>query len=195
MDSLCLENVLHSRGHILVLAMDQTRSLLDDGHLAAEAAVHLRELEADVTSADDDEVMRQDIEIQHGFVGQAADVVEAGHVGYERAAADIDEDTACRQQFVSNPDFVRRLEMGMAFVDGAVSHSLQPSLEPGARIAHDRVLSGLDPLHVDGDRPADRQPILRGAARDTSGMGAGDERLRGRASGVDAGSADKVALD
>jgi hypothetical protein len=68
-DSLCLENVPHSRGHILVLAVDKTRSLLDDGHLAAEAAVHLRKLEADVTAADDDEVMRQDIEIQQGFVG------------------------------------------------------------------------------------------------------------------------------
>ena len=47
----------------LVLALDQARSLLDDGHLAAEAAVHLRKLEADVTAADDDEMTRQDIEI------------------------------------------------------------------------------------------------------------------------------------
>ena len=38
---------------------------LDDRHLGAEAAVHLRELEADVAAADDDQVPRQLVERQH----------------------------------------------------------------------------------------------------------------------------------
>ena len=195
MDSLSLEDVLHRRGHILVLVLDQARSLLDDGHLAAEAPVHLREFEPDVAAADDDKVMRQDIEIQHGCVGQVADLVEAGHVGHERAAADIDEDRARRQQFLSDPDLVRCLETGMVFVDGAVSHALQPSLKSGARCAHDSVLPGLDFLHVDADRSAGCHAIVGGAPCKMSGIGTGNERLRGRASRVDAGSADELALD
>ena len=44
--------------HVLVLARDQARPFLDDRDLAAEAAVHLRELEPDVAAADDDEMPR-----------------------------------------------------------------------------------------------------------------------------------------
>ena len=52
-DSLCLENVLHSRGHILVLAFGSNAiPLLARGHLdCRKTAVHLRELEANVAAA------------------------------------------------------------------------------------------------------------------------------------------------
>ena len=43
--------------HILVFARDQPRRHLDDGHAAAETAVHLRELEPDIAAADDDEML------------------------------------------------------------------------------------------------------------------------------------------
>jgi hypothetical protein len=56
-------------------------------------------------------------------------------------------------------------------------------------------LSGLDRLHVDADRPTNRQAILRGASRKISDIGTRNERLRGRAARVDAGSADELALD
>ena len=41
---------------VLVLARDQARRHLDDRDLAAEAAEHLREFEADVAAADDDQM-------------------------------------------------------------------------------------------------------------------------------------------
>ena len=77
---------------VLVLARDQPRTLLDDRHLGAEAAVHLREFEADVAAADDDQMPRQRVELQDRAVGQRRHVVDAGHVGNARAAAHIDED-------------------------------------------------------------------------------------------------------
>ena len=41
---------------------DQPRPHLDDRHLGAEAAVHLREFEPDIAAADDDQVPRQRVE-------------------------------------------------------------------------------------------------------------------------------------
>ena len=58
-DAFGLEDLAHRLRDVLVFAADQPRRLLDDRHLGAEAAVHLRELEADVAAADDDQMPRQ----------------------------------------------------------------------------------------------------------------------------------------
>ena len=58
-DPLGLKDVAHGLRDVLVLARDQARPLLDDGHLGAEAAVHLREFEPDIAAADDDQMPRQ----------------------------------------------------------------------------------------------------------------------------------------
>ena len=138
----------------------KARPFLNDGHLAAETPVHLREFERNVAAADDDEVTRQDVEIQHRGVGQVVDLVEASHVGHEGAASHIEEDAIGRQQFFSDPDLVRRLKARMGFVDGAIGHAFQPSLQAGARFSRDGILSGLHPFHVDTDSPADRHAIV-----------------------------------
>ena len=46
----------------LRLRADQARTLLDDGDLRAEAAIHLAELEADVAAADDDQMLGQKVD-------------------------------------------------------------------------------------------------------------------------------------
>ena len=81
---------------------DQPRRLLDDGDLGAEAPEHLRELEADVAAADDDEMPGHAIERQHRGVGEKRHVVNAGHVGNERATADVDEDPRRGQLLVAD---------------------------------------------------------------------------------------------
>ena len=52
------QNLANRFRDFFVLARDEARALLDDRHLRAEAAVHLRELQPDVAAADDDQVLR-----------------------------------------------------------------------------------------------------------------------------------------
>ena len=67
--------------HVVVFARDQSRRLLDDGHFGAEAPEHLRELEADVAAAHDDEVLRDVVERQHRRVREIRHVMNAAEVG------------------------------------------------------------------------------------------------------------------
>ncbi len=109
--------------HIFVLARDQPRRHLDDGDLAAEAAVHLPELEADVAAADDDQVLGQEVDLHHGAVGRStARSSSPGSRRHERPSADVDEDPV-RRRGSSSPTrtFARRLEAGVALIDGARS--------------------------------------------------------------------------
>ena len=59
---------------------------------AAEAPVHLRELEADVAAADDDQVLGQEVDVHHAGVGEDTARRRARRVGHRRPAADVDED-------------------------------------------------------------------------------------------------------
>ena len=91
-DAFALEDLEDRRRHVLVLAANQPIAHLDDGDLAAEAPEHLAELEADVAAADDDEMLGDEVDVHHRAVGEERHVVEPGHGGNERAAADVDED-------------------------------------------------------------------------------------------------------
>lgn len=48
---------------VLVLEHHQTRGALDDGHLAAEPAEHLPELKPDVAATEDDQVLRELVQL------------------------------------------------------------------------------------------------------------------------------------
>src|SRR5262249_41355525 len=63
-DALALHDLLDRARHVFVLAIDEPRGPLDDRDLRPEAAVHLREFEADVASADDGEVLRDLVQRQ-----------------------------------------------------------------------------------------------------------------------------------
>src|SRR4051812_12817011 len=69
-DALATEKSRNGGRNILIFARDQARPRLDDAHGAAEAAVHLAELESDIAATQHDQVPRQGIEIQEGAVGQ-----------------------------------------------------------------------------------------------------------------------------
>ena len=45
--------------------MKRARSHLDNRDFAPEAAIHLTEFQSDITSADDDEMLRQEVDIHH----------------------------------------------------------------------------------------------------------------------------------
>src|SRR5262249_45960490 len=66
LDLFFLENFADGLRDVFVLLLNQARTHLNNSDFAAEAAVHLGELEANVTAADYDEVRRQEIHAHHG---------------------------------------------------------------------------------------------------------------------------------
>ncbi len=93
-DAFVAQDLRHPLRHVGVLARDDARHLLDDRDPRPEPPVHLAELETDVAAADDDQVLGEKVDVHHRRVGQKRDVVETRHRRHERAAADIDEDSA-----------------------------------------------------------------------------------------------------
>ena len=59
LDPLVPEEALDRLGHVRVFAVDQRAVAFDDGHAAAEASDSLRQLEAHVAAAQDDQVSRE----------------------------------------------------------------------------------------------------------------------------------------
>ena len=102
-DAFALEDLLDRGGDILVFARDQARRHFDDRDLAAEAAEHLGEFEADIAAADDHQMPRQEIDLHHRAVGEEGDLVEPGHVGHDGPSADIDEDPLGAQPLRRRP--------------------------------------------------------------------------------------------
>ena len=181
--------------NVLVLAGDQARSLLDDGDLGAEAPVHLGEFEPDVAAADDHEMLGHPVERKDRAVGQVGHLTDARHVGHGGAAADVDEDARCAQPLFADPDRVRPLKTGMALDDRAAGHAAQPLLDAGAGVGGDGVGPRLHARHVDLDGTIEDDAILATATSEMRRIGAGDQRLRRRAAGIDAGAAEELPLD
>src|SRR5262249_9171102 len=101
---------------VLVLPRDQARPELDQGHLAAEAAIHLGEFESDVAAAQDDEMWRKKIDVHHRAVGEIRDLIEAGNRGDYRACADIDKDAIGSELCTIHCYFLFRGKAGVARV-------------------------------------------------------------------------------
>src|SRR4030095_16231326 len=111
-----------------------------------------------------------------------------------RPAADVDEDLVRVEALSADVHLVSGLETGVALVDGAVLHVSQPVFEPGARAARPRAFSAHAPLHVATPR-ADVHAILGGASGHARRVSARHHRLGRNAAGIDARSAEGVALD
>ncbi len=90
-DALGFEDALHGLGYVLVLALDQARAFFHDRNVAAEAAVDLREFEADIAAAHDHQMSWHDVELQDARVGEDRNAVDAGHVRHRGAPAHVDE--------------------------------------------------------------------------------------------------------
>ena len=171
------------------------RHLFDDGDFAAEAAIHLSELDADVAAADDDEMLGQEVDLEHGGVVEVLDLVDAGEIGGGGAAAYVEEDLRGFEEIVADADRGGGFELCVAGVDGAVGIGAEAVLDGGAGFEEDLFLAGFGGLHVDGDFTGQFDAVERGAACHLRGVGIGNQGLGGDAAGVDAGSAEELALD
>ena len=193
-NTLGFENSLYRRGHVLVFARDHSRAHLDHRDAAAEATVHLREFEADVAAADNDQMFRQEVDVHHARVGQVRHITEAGHVGDRRAAADVDKHLSGFEQIVVTLTACGT-RSALAANQSHIGCTFEPAGHALIRLLHDGVLARLDASHVDANRTVDHHAEIRAAACDVRGPRTRDQRLGGNATVVDASAADKLALD
>ena len=194
-DAFVLQDLADRLRDVRVLARDQPLVALDDGHLAAEAPVHLAELQADVAAAEDHQVRGQEVDGHHRGVVEIGHGIDAGERRDVGATADVDEDLVGREPLVADRHLLRPDEAGVTHVDGDAVGLAQPFLDSLVGDLDDRVLARLDRLHVDPDRALDDDAEVRGPARDVRGAGARDQGLGRDAAVVDAGAAEALALD
>ena len=62
---LSLQNFAHGLGNVFVLPSNQARSHFHNRDFAPETAIDLSELQPNITSADDDEMLGQEIDVHH----------------------------------------------------------------------------------------------------------------------------------
>jgi len=65
LDPFVTENSPHCVRDVRILATEELRSVLDHRHAAPEATVSLGKFEADIPTAEDDQVLGHTIEIEH----------------------------------------------------------------------------------------------------------------------------------
>ena len=80
-DPLVLEEFEHCRRDVGVFPADQLRSVLDDSHPRPETTHGLSQFQPDIASADDDQVLREAVQIQQLDMRHRPGGRETGHVG------------------------------------------------------------------------------------------------------------------
>ena len=174
---------------------NEPRRHFDDRYPAAKAAIHLAEFEADIAAADNDQMVRQKIDIHHRRIRQVGRFVYAGHWRHHRPAADINKDPSGMQPLAGDFHCLRRREPGVAAVERDVGGVFEGRGKPVSRRRHNRIHARFHPPHVDADVTPDHHTILRGAPRDPGGIGARYQGLGRGAAGIDASAADEMALN
>ena len=76
----------------LVLARNEPRRLFHHRDFGSQPPKHLRELKADVASANDNKAPGQGVEFKQRRVGQRPHLIATRKVGIDRPAADVDEE-------------------------------------------------------------------------------------------------------
>ena len=138
---------------------------------------------------------RQKIDRHHRAVRQIRNLIDAGQVWRQGPSADIDEDPLGAEHRLADLHLVRCDEPPVALVDRAIFKGLQTLFDGRPRLTRNRVLSGLDPWHVDSHRRFENHSEIGGTTRRMGRMGAGDQCLRRNAAGIDASTAERPSFD
>src|SRR5580698_2301177 len=194
-DAFLLQDVLDSGRNILILMLSQVRRSLDNGDFTPKPPVHLREFQADVAAAYDDQVTRKEVDVHDGAIGEEWNLFDTRHLGHHRAAAYVDEYPIRREPLRADAYLLGGLEAALTLVHGAVCHTSQPALDAGSRLPRNRVLPRLDELHIDTHRAIVDYSVLGRAANHVGRIRTCDHRLGGCAAGVDTRAAEQFALN
>ena len=123
LDAFRLEDFADRVRDFLVLARHEPRRLFHHRDFRSEAPKDLRELKADVASADDDKTPGQGVEFKQSRVGQRPHLIATRKVGNDRPAADVDEEAFGLEHVVADLDRRGRKEAGVASDDRAIRHA------------------------------------------------------------------------
>src|SRR5262249_38499201 len=133
-DVFALDNLLDSRRYVLVFMLNQSLSHLNDSYFTAKTAVHLPKFQTDVAASHNNQVLGKEIDVHHGTVVKIFDLFQSLHLRGGRASTDVNKNSFSREPLRAYSQDSRRLEAGVALIDCAVCHLLQPALEPSPRI-------------------------------------------------------------
>ena len=177
-----------------LLTPDQPVAALDEAHVAAEARVRLRHLDADHAATEDHEPLGHLLGGRGLAVGPWLHVIEARDRRDQRRRAGRDDHGAPRhQRFVADLDPALAVEAA-----GAADDRDAAVLEPGL---HVRVVEAVDDLVAAVEHRADvevaghRLAHARDPARLGEQLAGAQQRLRGHAGVERALAADQVRLD
>src|SRR5271156_383508 len=171
---------------------------MDDGNPAAEAPEHLSELETNVTSAEDHEMLRHCVELHNRFVGQGGNVVDSVDIRNRGAQTGVEEDPVGLKGARAAGAEVDAQSFGTGEVGESVDElevfAGQALFVAGAETLDDVTLALPDLGQVDRDGGR-ADSVVGTSTRKISDAAAGDHRLSGRAAFVYAGSADVLGFD
>src|SRR5262249_12770560 len=143
------EDFPYGGGDVGIFAWNQARGMFEYGDPAAETAEQLRELEADITAADDDEMLRQKVDVHHRRGGPIPGPIDAGDRRNKGAASHIEKDFFGRENRVACLYFPIREKTGVRVEDSAIRCIAQPLLHSRSGFTGDLILAGFHFLHVD----------------------------------------------
>src|ERR1035437_3442245 len=177
-----------------VLAIEQLASGLDDGHATTETAKHLPKLQADVATSEDQQMLRNRVQLHDGSAVQKGYALHAVECRNRGTRTCVDEDllrSKCKLAAVFLPDEQGPSagETGFAEDQLEICCLLNAALAAIAKAVDDIALALPHAFHVDAD-VAGMNAIISASPRQIRDAGAGDHGLRGSASLIDAGTAD-----
>ena len=194
MQTFGFESLLKFGGDFRIFAENNLFAGVKNGDAAAVAAEHLSKFEADIATAEDEEMFGNGSELHDGFVGEIGNGIQAGERGNVWAAAGVDEDFFAFEQIVSNSELMRANKTCAATIEAKIGAFVDLFLLVAAKAEDDFVLLSDDFGEINADICGVDAPA-RGVARVVSNLRAVDHRFSGRAADVDAGAAEVFLLD
>src|SRR5713101_8261127 len=163
---------------------------IDECDFATEAAEHLSELEADITGAENKEMLRVFRQIHDGGVSKVWRLRQPLNIRSDRTRTGIYENSVAFELLAVDAQFVRCDEAGMAAIQTKVFGALANFVFlPRAPIVHVAILALYDFLHVD-PHLACVYPPFPAVADIVCHLRRRDHCLGRRTSRIDAGAAD-----
>ena len=127
-----LQGFLQSLCDICVLTREELLFAVDDRHPAAEPAEHLSELQANIPTAENEQVLGHFGQPHNAGVVQVVNLPEPFQVRHSRPGPGVNEDAFAFEQFLPGADLVRADEPGLSPVKVQGLSLLDFSLLSGA---------------------------------------------------------------
>src|SRR4029077_4712704 len=194
LNSLPLENLLKFGGDLRILTGHDLRLIVKNGDSAAETAEHLTELEPDVSSPENDQMLGQILQLHHAFIRENAGRVESRNFGDDRAATRVDENLFGFEKSFAQSNLVRTRELGLPLVEMYIRMQPDFLLHSAAETRDHVVFLRNDRWKISAHILGANTPA-RGIPRIVRDLPPRDHRFCGRAPRIDARAADVSLFD